>query len=139
MSEEWLDYLKEHAPHLHAEAVASVKHQAGWRDRRIEELEAEKADRIKTFEEWKAGVDESKELVDTIVNIALENENAELKAKLARVEEWLNNNTTHYLTSESEAPVLAGVCERIWYHATDDIESYPFTAVIDKALEKDDE
>ena len=62
-------------------------------------------------------------------------ENQRLKEKL----DWLDNNTTHYLTNESEAPVLAGVAEKIWYHATDNVDSYPFSAVIDKALEKQHE
>ena len=65
----------------------------------------------------------------------LTEENQRLKEKL----DWLDNNTTHYLTNESEAPVLAGVVEKIWYHATDNVDSYPFSAVIDKALEKQHE
>jgi hypothetical protein len=40
MSEEWLEYLRENAPDLHEQAVASIKHQARWRDDRIAQLEA---------------------------------------------------------------------------------------------------
>ncbi len=48
--------------------------------------------------------------------------------------EWLDRNTTFYNTDESAAPVLASVSRRIWYHATDDTESYPFSAVVRAAL-----
>ena len=55
----------------------------------------------------------------------------ELEAKL----EWLDNNTTFYHPDESDGPVLASVSKRIWYHATDDVESYPFTALLEKENE----
>ena len=64
-----------------------------------------------------------------------------LEAQLALMREWLDNNTTHYETEgrRSAIPVLATVSRKIWYHATDDCESYPFTDMMDKAiLEKQD-
>lgn len=53
---------------------------------------------------------------------------AELEGKL----KWLDNNTTFYDVNSagSNVPVLASVSKRIWYHATDDQRSYPFSAVI---------
>jgi hypothetical protein len=50
------------------------------------------------------------------------------------VEAWLDKNMTYYNTAESERPVLASVSKRIWYHATDDMDSYPFSAVARAAL-----
>lgn len=47
---------------------------------------------------------------------------------------WLRNNMTFYNTAETSAPVLASVSRRIWYHATDDMESYPFDAVLRAAM-----
>ena len=68
-----------------------------------------------------------------------------LKAERAKVEElearleWLDNHTTFYDNNESDAPVLVAASERIWYHASDDVESYPFSKVIEAALEVSDE
>ena len=51
--------------------------------------------------------------------------------------EWLDNNTTFYDVDADwpvdghNIPVLASVSKRIWYHATDDTTSYPFSAVIE--------
>jgi hypothetical protein len=56
------------------------------------------------------------------------------KADAARLRKWLDNNTTHYNTAERESPVLASVSKRIWYHASDDMESWPFSAAIDAAM-----
>ena len=47
------------------------------KDKRITALEAEKADRIETFEEWKASVIGSKELADNIIIDALKSKLAE--------------------------------------------------------------
>ena len=51
------------------------------------------------------------------------------KIELANLRAWLDDNTTFYNTDESSAPVLASVSKRIWYHATDDKVSYPFSHV----------
>lgn len=66
---------------------------------------------------------------------------AELLARAERAEQerdalraWLDSNTSYYNTAESERPVLASVSKRIWYHATDDIESYPFSVVARAAI-----
>lgn len=67
-------------------------------------------------------------------NLQQEKRIKELEAQL----EWLDNNTTHYETHMGNVPVLASVSKKIWYHATDDVDSYPFSAVIKQALEKDD-
>lgn len=59
----------------------------------------------------------------------------EAERENAALRKWLDNNTTFYNVSEAfEAPVLAAVSGRIWYHATDDMESYPFSDVIRTAL-----
>ena len=54
--------------------------------------------------------------------------------------QWLDKNTT-FMDIKKEnpvalpnLPVLAAVSSRIWYHATDDITSYPLSAVIDAAM-----
>lgn len=41
MEEEWRVYLKENAPELYKQMLNSIKHQANWRDRQIEQLQAE--------------------------------------------------------------------------------------------------
>ena len=68
-----------------------------------------------------------RELKDQIAE--LEAEVAELKATVA----WLDNNSTF---CDNGKPVLAEVTKRIWYHATDDVDSYPFSAVIQAALKE---
>ena len=64
------------------------------------------------------------------------------EAEVAALREWLDNNTTFYdvvsdgpesCTSGPNIPVLASVSKRIWYHATDDQTSYPFSTVADAA------
>jgi hypothetical protein len=72
---------------------------------RIAELESE---RSKIFTRWR---------------------NAE--AALERVRVWLDNNTT--FCAEGKV-VLTHVSQRIWYHATDDTDSWPFTALMDREL-----
>ena len=62
-----------------------------------------------------------------------------------RLREWLDNNTTFYNVDADwpvegqNIPVLAQVSERIWYHATDDTTSYPFSAAIDRAIAEQEE
>ena len=58
---------------------------------------------------------------------------AELQAKHDALVKWLDNNTTF---TDSGNPVLASVSKRIWYHATDDTKSYPFSAMSAVALDK---
>lgn len=58
----------------------------------------------------------------------------QLRAENERLRDWMRNNLTFYNTAESDGPVLASVSKRIWYHATDDTESYPFDAVADAAM-----
>jgi len=60
----------------------------------------------------------------------------EKEVTLIKIREWLDNNTTHYETAESDEPVLACVSKKIWYHATDDIDSYPFTDMMDKSIKE---
>ena len=57
--------------------------------------------------------------------------------------EWLDQNTTFYdvqpdgpevCTAGPNIPVLTSVSKRIWYHATDDQESWPFSKVVERAL-----
>lgn len=47
---------------------------------------------------------------------------------------WMRNNMTFYNTGESDGPMLGSVSKRVWYHVTDDTESYPFDSVIDAAI-----
>ena len=60
--------------------------------------------------------------------------------EMAKYRDWLDNNTTFYNVDADwpveahNVPVLAQVSTRIWYHATDDEVSYPFSKVIDAAL-----
>jgi uncharacterized coiled-coil protein SlyX len=56
--------------------------------------------------------------------------------KLKRVLEWLDNNTTHYETATQDKPVLAEVSKKIWYHATDDCESYPFSEMMQASMKE---
>lgn len=63
----------------------------------------------------------------------LELELAAAKDDAAQLRRWLDSNTTFYNTDESSAPVLASVSKRIWYHATDDTDSFPFSAVAARA------
>lgn len=61
---------------------------------------------------------------------------------------WLDDNTTFFnvdhlaingTDTPVNVPVLASVSKRIWYHATDDTGSYPFSAVLKAALEQEAE
>jgi len=67
---------------------------------------------------------------------------AELERERDAVRTWLDSNTTFYdvdadwPVEEHNIPVLAQVSNRIWYHATDDCTSYPFSAVVDAATGK---
>src|SRR5437879_5429399 len=69
-----------------------------------------------------------------------ERELTQAQARCAEVEKWLDGNTTFFDVQRDlpvegpNIPVLAAVSRRIWYHATDDTASYPFSAVIDAAL-----
>lgn len=65
----------------------------------------------------------------------------DLEAELAALRDWLDNSTTYYDTAEADRfidvqPVLAAVSKRIWYHATDDQASYPFSAVAGRAIKE---
>lgn len=63
------------------------------------------------------------------------------EAEIERLRYWLDNNTTFYDVDADwpveghNIPVLAQVSNRIWYHATDDMTSYPFSKVIDAYTE----
>ena len=62
---------------------------------------------------------------------------AELERELDVLRAWLDNNMTHYNTAEAGArPILAEFGKRVWYHVTDDDDSFPFSAAIDAAKEK---
>lgn len=61
---------------------------------------------------------------------------AEANAKDAEgLRTWLDNNTTFYDIAPGEecVPVLSSVSKRIWYHASDNLTDYPFSAAIDAA------
>lgn len=96
------------------------------------ELAAEREAKRKALLVWLDALEKERE----------QRERAErVEAELAQSRQWLDGNTTFYdvdhsvCIEESEnVPVLASVSKRIWYHATDDVESYPFSKVIDCAL-----
>jgi len=68
--------------------------------------------------------------------------NKQLREEVAALKKWLDSNTTFYDVDADfdvegrNVPALAQVSARIWYHATDDIDSYPFSAAIDAARSK---
>jgi hypothetical protein len=73
--------------------------------------------------------------------VAKERELTAAKERVRELEGWLNSKTTYYDvdTEDRQYPVLADLSRvlrtaRIWYHATDDTSSYPFSEVIDRAL-----
>ena len=55
---------------------------------------------------------------------------------LVRGLDWLNNHITFYEPNGHNKPALDSASKRIWYHATNDTNSYPFSDVIDKALKQ---
>jgi len=64
------------------------------------------------------------------------------QAKIAALRNFVDKNMTFYdvnadsLVDAPNIPVLAQVSNRIWYHATDDTKSCPFSAVIDAAMKE---
>jgi hypothetical protein len=72
----------------------------------------------------------------------LERELAAAQAEIAALRNFVDKNMTFYdvdadfLVDAPNIPVLAQVSNRIWYHATDDTKSYPFSAVIDAAMKE---
>lgn len=52
----------------------------------------------------------------------------EIRKALA-LQEFVDSNMTFYDTDKSSGPALSEVSKRIWYHATDDVKSYPFSEV----------
>jgi len=62
--------------------------------------------------------------------------------RLNKIEEWLDNNTIHSDAKDCldcEGIVLAEVSKRIWYHATDDEQSWPFSEVVKADMDNDKE
>ena len=55
--------------------------------------------------------------------------------KMDGILKWLDNNFT--FCDPGEFPILGEVLRRIWYHATDDTESFTFSEIMGKALEKE--
>jgi len=64
------------------------------------------------------------------------------QAEIAALRNFVDKNMTFYdvdadsLLNTPNIPVLAQVSNRIWYHATDDTKSCPFSAVIDAAMKE---
>jgi len=67
------------------------------------------------------------------------------QAEIAALRNFVDKNMTFYdvdanflnfLIAAPNIPVLAQVSNRIWYHATDDTKSCPFSAVIDAAMKE---
>ena len=63
--------------------------------------------------------------------IELENRVKELEAQL----EWLDNHSTYCW--HGQKPALLEVSKIIWYHATDDTNSCPFSDVIKKGYKNE--
>jgi len=67
---------------------------------------------------------------------------AAAQAEIAALRNFVDKNMTFYdvdadsLVDAPNIPVLAQVSNRIWYHATDDTKSCPFSAVIDAAMKE---
>ncbi len=57
-----------------------------------------------------------------------------MKTKLEAIKEWLDSNTTYYKPNGHNKPALDSVSAQIWYHATDDVKSYPFTKMMEVAI-----
>jgi hypothetical protein len=74
--------------------------------------------------------------------LVLGDERNAAQAKIAALLNFVDKNMTFYdvdadsLVDAPNIPVLAHVSNRIWYHATDDTKSYPFSAVIDAAIKE---
>lgn len=64
------------------------------------------------------------------------------QAEIAALRNFVDKNMVFYdvdadsLVDAPNIPVLAQVSNRIWYHATDDTKSCPFSAVIDAAMKE---
>lgn len=76
----------------------------------------------------------------TTLTAQYEAERDEAREALRAMRYWLDNNTIHYDVDPdwpvegNNMPVLQQVSNRIWYHATNDIRSWPFSEVIDAAI-----
>jgi hypothetical protein len=104
---------------------------------RIEALAAQVAERDAKIKEWhNAWIGMEKRATASEARVA------ELERERDALRLWLNNNTTYYDVDADwpveghNIPVLAQVSNRIWYHATDDCTSYPFSTVADAAIGK---
>ena len=74
--------------------------------------------------------------------LVLGDERNAAQAKIAELLNFVDKNMIFYdvdadsLIYAPNIPVLASVSNRIWYHATDDTKSCPFSAVIDAAMKE---
>jgi hypothetical protein len=101
---------------------------------RLKELDAYNTDIIARFAE-KLTATESELRQERLIRKARAQDVAAIVAEKGALRAWLNNNMTHYNTSEAGArPILAEFGKRVWYHVTDDCVSFPFSAAIDAAL-----
>lgn len=108
--------------------VARLGEALGDAARELGQVAGPVANRIRVYRaDWQARIE------------AAEARAAAAEADDARLREWLDNNTTFYNVDADwpvegpNIPILAQVSKRIWYHATDDETSYPFSAAIDAA------
>jgi hypothetical protein len=95
-------------------------------------------DRITKLQAQNKAAWESDEL-QVEMTLAAQKRADEAEAQLTAMREWLDNNATFYEPETSNRPILAMTSKRIWYHATDDQESYPFSNVVDKAIGEGDD
>lgn len=104
------------------------------------DIERELSESARKLEEAERNHREYERIIGMKSYQEIADEIAQLQQQLAEARKdadryrYLRGNMTFYNTAESGAPVLAEVCSRIWYHATNN-EEYPLDAMIDSALE----
>ena len=101
MPEEWLSFLKDNAPDLYEEAIASIKHQAKWRDDRIRELEDKRDDYHERLNNCRSGY---QALSDRISE--LEQQLAEYEDRIHELRDELDQEQTHIADLEAEVKRL---------------------------------
>lgn len=70
--------------------------------------------------------------------VAMIESQAHTERELRRLRHWLDNNMTFFDVTQPvvegpNVPTLATVSSRLWYHATDDQEGFPFSTVAARA------
>ena len=111
----------------------SVDSACAYLERQIDALEAEVAEYRKCADD--AAMKHKVERDGLMEQVAALTKDAERMR-------WLDMTTTFFNVDHTEPirganiPILSSVSARIWYHATDDTESYPLSAVADAAIKE---